>query len=179
MDYALKAFETAFSQLFEIPTQAKPNPEYLLGHAKPILDLFEHGLELSLKYNNAKVNETYSGLEKAPSVSIKLKYAGENIDKPHLFLNEARLSAIAISIYLGMIKRHPQLKPFKILFLDDVFIGLDISNRLPLLRILETHFSEYQIFVTTYDKPWYEFVKSFSQDSAGWKTLQSLQYRKT
>lgn len=171
---SLKAFDDAFGQLFERPTAAKANPEYLLDHAKPILDLFEHNLEIELDYKKGKINSEYNGFEKdkQPRVTVKLKFAGQNVPKPHLFLNEARLSAIAISIYLGMIKRHPQLKPYKILFLDDIFIGLDISNRLPLLTILDTHFADYQVFITTYDKPWYEFVKSFLEGKAGWMTLE-------
>lgn len=47
---------------------------------------------------------------------VKINYLGKEFDKPQLFLNEARLSAIAISIYLGMIKRHIQGNPLKILF---------------------------------------------------------------
>lgn len=171
---SLKAFDDAFGQLFEKPTATKPNPEYLLDHAKPILNVFEHDLEIDLDYKKGKINSDFNGFEKGkqPKVIVKLKYNHKEIPKPHLFLNEARLSAIAISIYLGMIKRHPQLKPFKILFLDDIFIGLDISNRLPLLTILDTHFSEYQVFITTYDRPWYEFVKSFLEGKAGWTTLE-------
>jgi hypothetical protein len=97
----------------------------------------------------------------------------EKIDKPHIFLNEARLSAIAISIYLGMIKRHVQGLPCKVLFIDDIFIGLDIGNRLPLLKILDDDFSLYQVFITTYDKPWYEFVKSTYLDgNNAWKSLE-------
>jgi hypothetical protein len=33
--------------------------------------------------------------------------------------------------------------PFKLLVLDDVLIGLDLSNRLPLLEILEKHFGDF------------------------------------
>jgi len=98
-------------------------------------------------------------------------FAGHDVQKPHLFLNEARLSAIAISIYLGMIKRHPQGINHKLLFLDDIFIGLDISNRLPLLKILETDFNDYQIILTTYDKPWFEYAKGFI-DKSLWETLE-------
>ena len=66
-------------------------------------------------------------------------------------------STIAISIYLGTIKHHVQGIPCKVLFLDDIFIGLDISNRLPLReRILESEFPDYQVFITTYDKPVYK-----------------------
>ena len=43
--------------------------------------------------------------------------------------------------------------------MDDVLVGLDMSNRLPVLNILKEYFSEYQIFLTTYDKAWYEIVK--------------------
>lgn len=170
VDSALEIFNDAFKQLFILPTPATPNTEYILDHAKPILDAFNHNIEIKLNYIPARPDPTYTKTERG-NVSIELKYAGQQITKPHLFLNEARLSAIAISIYLGMIKRHPQLKPYKILFLDDIFIGLDIANRLPLLNILETHFNDYQIFITTYDKPWYEYAKGFL-DKSIWKTIE-------
>jgi len=169
---ALDEFNKAFGQLFIPPTTASPNPEYILDHALPILHEFNHGLEISLQFSGVKPNPESDKAISNDKVSISLKYGGQVIDKPHLFLNEARLSAIAISIYLGMIKRHPQLKKFKILFLDDIFIGLDISNRLPLLKILETHFADYQVFISTYDKPWYEYVKAFLESSGNWKTIE-------
>lgn len=167
---ALKTFNDALKQLFLEPTAASPNPEYILTHAKPILDVFNHKIDLKLNYIPAIPTADLTGTERG-NVKVDLTYAGKPILKPHLFLNEARLSAIAISIYLGMIKRHPQLKPYKILFLDDIFIGLDIANRLPLLTILETHFSDYQVFLSTYDKPWYEYAKSFL-DNSKWKTIE-------
>ena len=165
---ALKAFNDAFKQLFEKPEVGKTNPEYILGHAAPILNEFEHGLQIDLRYTQATTDD-YKTI-KQNHVRVGLEFCGKDIPKAHLFLNEARLSAIAISIYLGMIKRHPQLRPHKILFLDDIFIGLDISNRLPLLRILDTHFPGYQVFITTYDKPWYEYVRGFLSDK--WKSIE-------
>jgi len=72
-----------------------------------------------------------------------------------------------------MIKRHSQGMAYKILFLDDIFIGLDIGNRLPLLKILETDFPAYQIIITTYDKPWYEFLKtSYFSNNSKWKSYE-------
>ncbi len=75
------------------------------------------------------------------------------------FLNEARLSAFAICLYFAAIKKEEELAGSfeqKILFLDDIFIGLDSSNRLPLLEIIKREFSDFQIFITTYDRYWYE-----------------------
>lgn len=59
---------------------------------------------------------------------------GEN----HLtILNEARLSALALCIFLsGIIIKSRQKTKIKFLFFDDIFIGLDTSNRIPLLKIL-------------------------------------------
>lgn len=163
---AVKTFNDAFGELF------KPeSPENILNHAKPILDRFSHNIDLHLRFAQARPNSEYSALE-GTAVHVELSYAGKQINKPHLFLNEARLSAIAISIYLGMIKRHVQGIPCKVLFLDDIFIGLDIANRLPLLNILETEFPDYQIFITTYDKPWFEYARSSLEGLAEWKVME-------
>lgn len=75
------------------------------------------------------------------------------------YLNEARLSALAICLYLAILKRNPQLIDYKVLFLDDVFIGLDTSNRLPILDIVKNEFSDYQVFISTYDRHLYELAK--------------------
>ncbi len=62
---------------------------------------------------------------------------GEN----HLtILNEARLSALALCIFLsGIIIKSKQNTKIKFLFFDDIFIGLDTSNRIPLLKILNEY----------------------------------------
>jgi len=163
---ALKKFNEPFRELFN-----STSPEFILRHAEPILEKFNHNITIALKYCQARPSTDYTRIEQN-QVDLILTYGGKKIDKPHLFLNEARLSAIAISIYLGMIKRHPQGIPCKILFLDDIFIGLDIANRLPLLKILKDDFKEYQIFITTYDKPWYEYAKSYLEGAEGWMTKE-------
>lgn len=163
---AIKAFNEAFGEMF------KPDsPEYILKHAKPILDRFKHNIELELRFPQVRPDSDYKTIQGA-EVYVELAYAGKPVQKPHLFLNESRLSAIAVSIYLGLIKRHVQGIPCKVLFLDDIFIGLDIANRLPLLEILESEFPDYQIFITTYDKPWFEYARSFLEKQTGWKTME-------
>lgn len=163
---AIKVFNEVFGELF-----MPKSPEYILKHAQPFLDYFSHNVALELRFSQVRPNKDYSGIE-GEQVHVELRYAGKEIEKAHLFLNEARLSAIAISIYLGMIKRHVQGIPCKVLFLDDIFIGLDIANRLPLLEILEKEFSAYQIFITTYDKPWFEYARGFLERKKNWKTME-------
>ena len=167
VDEAFDKFNTAFKKLFD-----KNSIENIMKFAQPILDKFGHNIEIELNYTQARTNAGYNAIERN-HVRAKVKYLGKEIPKPHIFLNEARLSAIAISIYLGMVKRHVQGIPCKVLFLDDIFIGLDISNRLPLLKILDEEFPNYQVFITTYDKPWYEFVRTnYLNRNNKWKCFE-------
>ena len=86
-------------------------------------------------------------------------------------MNEAKLSAIALAIYFAGFLLQPD-SDLKILALDDVLIGLDMSNRLPVLDILDEYFSDYQIFLTTYDKVWYEIVKQRTSRGGKWKVVE-------
>lgn len=101
------------------------------------------------------------------NINLKIDFFEKSIPKHQLFLNEARLSALAISLYLASIKVNPLAGVLKILVLDDLLIGLDMSNRLPLLDILKNHFIEvdndkqFQVIMTTYDKVWYELVRNY------------------
>ncbi len=38
--------------------------------------------------------------------------------------------------------------------------------------IIGSEFQDYQIFITTYDKPWFEYARSFLEGKAGWKTME-------
>jgi energy-coupling factor transporter ATP-binding protein EcfA2 len=166
LNTAIQIFNEAFGELFKVGS-----PEYILKYAQPILNQFQYGIEVSLDFKKTTALADASGIENN-HVYLALKYHGRDIDEPQLFLNEAKLSAIAISIYLGLIKRHIQGIRCKILFLDDVFIGLDIANRIPLLNILKQEFSDYQVFMTTYDRPWYEYAKSRIEGDSTWKCFE-------
>jgi len=89
-------------------------------------------------------------------------------------LNEARLSAFALCLYLASLLLNPEDFDLKILFLDDVFIGLDASNRIPILKILQQEFLKYQIYIATYDRHLYELAKrQFETETPGkWKTVE-------
>lgn len=110
-------------------------------------------------------------------VNLKVKFLSKDIPLHQTFLNEAKLSALAISLYLASVKSNPSVGVLKVLVLDDLLIGLDMSNRLPLLDILKDHFQDdFQIILTTYDRIWYEIVKGFFGDSK-WKYVDIYSQR--
>ena len=97
-------------------------------------------------------------------VNMELKYQDLEITKHHLFFNEARLSALAISIYFSIIKKFSEFEledSIRVLILDDLLISLDMSNRLKLLNVLQDDFSDFQIIFLTHDKELFEVYKSY------------------
>ncbi|HXG07134.1 MAG TPA: AAA family ATPase, partial [Nitrososphaera sp.] len=101
-------------------------------------------------------------------IGLKVKFFRKERDDHHHFLNEAKLSAIAISVFFAALLLQPRSR-LRILALDDVLIGLDMSNRMPVLDILDKHFDGYQIFFFTYDRVWYEIIRQRNQT---WKHVE-------
>ena len=101
-------------------------------------------------------------------VYLEVKHHGKRLPNYNERLNEARLSAIATCLYLSSLKMIAQTNDTRVLFLDDVFIGLDLGNRLPVLNIVKKEFNEYQRIITTYDKSWYNQAKEVLSDGGNW-----------
>lgn len=97
------------------------------------------------------------------AVLLKVTYAGFTPAHPAHFLNEARLTAIALSLSLAAARlNRPQSangSTLRLLVLDDVLIGLDLAHRLPLLKLLDAEFSNWQLFVFTHDLTWFEMAR--------------------
>jgi len=107
-------------------------------------------------------------------LKLEIKLNGKLVVHQSDYLNEARLSALAICLYLAILKRNPQPIDYKVLFLDDVFIGLDLTNRLPILDIIKNEFVDYQVFISTYDRHLYELAKrKFETETPDrWKSVE-------
>jgi hypothetical protein len=134
---------------------------------------FSHAVEISFDFQGVSFNydAKYNSENKENSIKDKeiflnIELLNKTVDSPHHFLNEAKLTAIAISIYLSSLLIAPKPK-LKLLVLDDIFIGLDMSNRLPLIDIIKEKFNDYQVFLMTYDREWYEILKQ-RLDSNKW-----------
>ena len=91
------------------------------------------------------------------------KLAGEKqlIHNPHTFLNEARLTAIALAIRFAMLdERGTFADAGSILVLDDLLLSLDMSHRNIVLDIILKKESQHQILILTHDKFFFQMAKS-------------------
>ena len=134
--------------------------------AAEILRMFGYDMNLNLRFEGIVYDRETKTLDNQ-QIFLTVEFLDRQIPAHHLFLNEAKLSAISLAIYFAAILLQPE-SDLKVLALDDVLIGLDMSNRLPVLDILENYFPNHQIFLTTYDKVWYEVVKQRTSEKE-WK----------
>ena len=115
-----------------------------------------------------------------PKIPLHIQYrhghfenGEEQIPKPHTFLNEARLTAIALAIRFAILERRPILpNSARLLILDDLLLSLDMSHRDKVLDLIlsQTFSQTYQILIFTHDKPFFNLCRSRINDrfNTGW-----------
>lgn len=127
----------------------------------------------TVSYDREKKSFTGQG------ITLSVQLFGKPIDHPQVFLNEARLTALALAIYLGaarLVLKSPSAGAdgtimVRLIVLDDVLIGLDLANRIPVLKILCDEFNEWQILLFTYDRVWFELAREYTEHTGQWTYL--------
>ncbi|HSF32042.1 MAG TPA: hypothetical protein VLK82_16390 [Candidatus Tectomicrobia bacterium] len=89
--------------------------------------------------------------------------------------SQGRLTAIALALYLAATEattpRTGGLQMPRLLVLDDVLIGLDFANRLPVLRMLNEEFSDWQVILVTFDRDWFDLAREYMENTGRWRYL--------
>lgn len=165
------AFEKHFNESFTKLV------EFINTHGSDFVNKLGYNIKFELKYTpptHIKKDKNYEWTAFRIDLIIT-SYNGQivQIKKPQSFLNEAKMSAIAIAIRLAIIdQRIGTAVPdaLKVLVLDDLMISLDMGNRDKLMDLLLDDFANrYQILFFTHDKMLFDFVdykiKQHKQDT--------------
>lgn len=131
-------------------------------NVNPYPDVFFNGFRL--KWDYPLIVNSEGTLKKAPNKSliepiirIDIKENGVLIKKPHVYFNEAKLTAIALSIRFALLNlENPTEGSF--LALDDMLISLDMSNRAKVVDFLLKISDRYKIYLFTHDRAFYNYV---------------------
>ncbi len=85
-----------------------------------------------------------------------------SIPRIQSYFNEAKLTAIALSVRFAITHIKLQDTSLKVLVLDDLLVSLDMSNREIVLDLLinDESFKDFQTIILTHDKAFYEFAKN-------------------
>lgn len=140
-------------------------------------------------YNKNVSTRAKDGKLHFPKIPLKIFLTNPNlplqereVKKPHTFLNEARLTAIALAIRLSILDRRPTFpNSARILVLDDLLLSLDMSHRDKVLDILlsDSFINTYQILILTHDRAFYNMCKNRIQDrfESGWIFKEMYQHQ--
>ena len=167
--------------------------QLITGEANIILhEGFKEDFTIKFRYTPAVYNDFKYGDDgrphgrtrttKAPEIEliVELPNVGgitsNKIERPHSYLNEARLSAIAIAIRLAILKERYIDNAPRIMVLDDLLLSLDLGNRSALLKIILKKYAPlYQLIILTHDRVFFDSVlKHLTDDERknNWRILE-------
>lgn len=133
--------------------------------ASAMLNSFGDEFKVEFHYEKAEFKRGPKRIE-GPRILVRPAFRREQLTDYHSFFNEARLSALAICLFFAALKDSPATG-LRILALDDILIGLDMTNRVKVIDLVNDHFSDWQILIFTYSKAWFERLKERIK-SPGW-----------
>jgi recombinational DNA repair ATPase RecF len=179
-DAAEQELATLNSEIESLLSQIQTNANnFIKKHFFDNKDVIRLSLQFNKKFNFEKVkNELWQpGKEAERHSNLHVKLIVEIFQEDHggwrqihrvqSFLNEAQLTRIAIGIRISALRTRVQTTDFKILVLDDMLISLDMSNRMPIVKMIlnqdndpDLHFfDEFQKIILTHDRGFYELLR--------------------
>lgn len=168
-------FDKWKGEISELDSELKKLIAYLDANASNFLhEHFQHKdlkiiLKLKQGFSFRRTGKTNSYELIPPFIKLSIEKILSNgktkpIDRPQSFLNEGKLTAIALSIRFTLLERRPTKPDLKILAFDDLLISLDMENRMDVLKLIfKLYEKDYQLFFLTHDWSFYDEVKRFTE----------------
>lgn len=91
-------------------------------------------------------------------ITLQFKFHGKQESPPHKYLSESHLNCLGICLFIASVKAFNKLNRF--IVLDDIISSFDTNHRARFARLLVEKFSDYQIFLLTHEKDWFELVSN-------------------
>ncbi len=105
-----------------------------------------------------------------PVIEFGIQIDGQTVHRPQAFLNEAKLTQLALSVRFAASLVNLHDSDLKLLVLDDLLVSLDMSNRMKVVEILlSEQFDNYQKIILTHDLGFFrEFQRLIDDDLGNW-----------
>jgi energy-coupling factor transporter ATP-binding protein EcfA2 len=111
---------------------------------------------------------------KRPIVEFGIQIGGKIVNRPQSFLNEAKLTQLALSVRFAASLVNLHESDLKLLVLDDLLVSLDMSNRMKIVEILLSEtFANYQKIILTHELGFFhEFRRKIGSQHSDWCFLR-------
>jgi energy-coupling factor transporter ATP-binding protein EcfA2 len=105
-----------------------------------------------------------------PEIGFVIKVGSDIVNRPQVFLNEAKLTQLALSVRFAASKVNLNESDLKLLVLDDLLVSLDMGNRMKVVELLlSSEFDNYQKIILTHDLGFFhEFRRNIGSNHADW-----------
>lgn len=109
-----------------------------------------------------------------PVIEFGVQLDGITVTKPQSFLNEAKLTQLALSVRFAASLVNLHESDLKLLVLDDLLVSLDMSNRMKVVDILLSDtFANYQKIILTHELGFFrEFRRRIGTHHADWRFVR-------
>jgi energy-coupling factor transporter ATP-binding protein EcfA2 len=109
-----------------------------------------------------------------PIISFGIRVGGKDVKRPQSFLNEAKLTQLALSVRFAASLVNLHDSDVKLLVLDDLLVSLDMSNRMKVVGILLSEtFEDYQKIILTHDMGLFrEFRRVLGASHPDWECVR-------
>ena len=109
-----------------------------------------------------------------PVIEFGVQLGGTTVTKPQSFLNEAKLTQLALSVRFAASLVNLHESDLKLLVLDDLLVSLDMSNRMKVVDILLSDtFANYQKIILTHELGFFrEFRRRIGSNHADWRFVR-------
>ncbi len=110
-----------------------------------------------------------------PVIEFGIQVGPKSIIRPQAFLNEAKLTQLALSVRFAASLVNLHDSDLKLLVLDDLLVSLDMSNRMKVVEILlsDSSLANYQKIILTHDLGFFrEFQRTIGSSHTEWSFIR-------
>jgi len=99
-------------------------------------------------------------------ITLEFQFFDKSVSPPQKYLSESHLNSLGIALFLTSVKAFNKENHFFIL--DDIISSFDLNHRKRLSDLLMEKFLDYQIFVMTHERNWFDYMKNLVRGKVDW-----------
>jgi len=99
-------------------------------------------------------------------ITLEFQFFDKKVSPPQKYLSESHLNSLGIALFLTSVKAFNKENHFFIL--DDIISSFDSNHRKRLSDLLMEKFLDYQIFVMTHERNWFDYMKNLVRGKVDW-----------
>jgi len=137
---------------------------FINSYSKEINDYYQY-MHPGEKVENIEIKTTEKN-DELTGMTLEFIFFDKSASPPQKYLSESHLNSLGIAFFLTSVKAFNEENQFFIL--DDIISSFDSNHRKRLSSLLLAKFSDYQVFILTHERNWFDYMKNIVRGKADW-----------